>query len=238
MKKSGLFSNYYFFLIFSLGILFLAGCNKEDSNDVNQDKIWTKYSLYYNKNDDVTHAVAQFRFGGPTGTLLELKDSSGAKVTFNGATMPYSVIWSGHELDFPGNVTTGTFKYTNTDGMVYTNSLPSGVADSASFPANFDTIVKSSANTFSWVGNPLAPHESLGFYVGTWTWGKDALFFTNGDNATSLVMGVNAKSNLQLGQATVYLNRTYTNTTINGTEKGGSINYTFQPLNKTVQVIP
>ncbi len=229
---------YLMFISFIVGLGVFTSCNKEDSNDVNQDKIWTEYSLYYNQNDDVTHAVARFRFGGPTGTLLELTDSTNANVTFNGSNMPYSLAWSGHHLQFAGNITTGTFKYTNTDGNVFSNSVPSGVNNTASFPSSFDTIVKSSANTFTWVGPPLGQNESLGLFVGTWTWGKDALFFTNANGATNLVMGVNSKSNLSLGQATVYLNRTYKETNIDGTSKGGSISYTYQPLNATVQVVP
>ena len=217
--------------------LLLTSCAKEDSNDVNQDKIWTEYNLFYNQNNDVTTAVARFRFGGATGTLLELTDSTGASVTFDGTVMPYNAWWGAHVLEFPGNVTTGTFVYTNTNGTQYTNSVPTG-AESVAYPIGFDTIVKSQAETFAWAGTALAAKQSIGIFVGSWTWGDDALFYTDALGATDIVMGVQAKSNLAEGQATVYMDRVVKETTINGTEKGGNIRYTYRPTNVTVQVVP
>ena len=86
-----------------------AGCGtSEDSDDVNQARIYTDYELFYNANEDVTHAIARFRFGGPFGTILELTGSSGAGVTFNGQPLAYSGFWGGHHREYAGNVTGGT----------------------------------------------------------------------------------------------------------------------------------
>ena len=158
-----------------LGCIVVISCgDSEDSKDVNQDKIYTDYEVFYNANDDVTHAIARFRFGNPLGTILELKESSGASVTFEGDTLSYSKIWGGHHKEYAGNVTSGTFIYTNADGDVFTNSIPLG--SSAEFPADFTEIDVSSAQTLEWVGLPLAANDQLGIFVGTWTWGDDALF--------------------------------------------------------------
>lgn len=218
-------------------VLLLISCSKEDSADVNQDRIYTEYVLHYNQNDDKTHAVARFRFGNSTGTLLELTDASGAMVKFNGAVMPYSLIWSGHHIEFAGNLTSGTFEYTNTEGTVYTNNIPTG-ADTVAFPTEFDTIIKSQAQTFAWVGSALSPNQSVGMYIGTWAWNKDALFFTNANGASSMVLGVQAKSNLNLGQGNAYLLRKVETTNINGTSRGGVIRYSYRPFDKTITVVP
>jgi len=77
-----------FYLMFGAGLL-MTSCAKEDSSFVNQNKVYCDYELFYNQNEDKTHAVARFRFGGATGTLLELTDSTGASVSFNGETLPY-----------------------------------------------------------------------------------------------------------------------------------------------------
>ncbi|MBD3638096.1 MAG: hypothetical protein HUJ25_12155 [Crocinitomicaceae bacterium] len=225
-----------FYLMIGAGML-LVSCAKEDSNDVNQDKIWTEYELFYNQNDDKTHAIARFRFGGPTGTLLELSDSTGASVTFDGTVMPYNSWWGAHHLEFAGNVTTGTFLYTNTNGTQYTNSVPSG-AESVAFPIGFDTIVKSQSETFAWAGTAIAANQHIALFVGSWTWGDDALFYTDALGATNLVMGVNAKSNLALGTATVYMDRVVKNASINGTPEGGIIRYKYRPTNAQVEVVP
>ena len=203
-------------LSFTAGLLATAmvSCDKEDSADVNQDKIYCEYNLFYNANEDKTHAIARFRFGGPTGTLLELTDSTGAGVTYNGDVLPYDVWWSAHHKEYAGDQTgtPGAFVYTNTEGTVYTNTPPAG--NSIAFEAGFDTINKSVAENLTWVGDPLAADEQVSVFVGSWTWGDDALFFTDSDGATEIVMGVTAKSNLALGSSTVYMDRATVSTTI------------------------
>ncbi|NJK82485.1 MAG: hypothetical protein HC912_00355 [Saprospiraceae bacterium] len=52
--------------------LFYA-CEVEDSAEVNQDRIYADYEVFYNSNTDKTWVIARFRFGGVIGTPLELK---------------------------------------------------------------------------------------------------------------------------------------------------------------------
>lgn len=227
--------NLFFTLLVLLSSLAIFNsCAKEPSEDVNQDKIYTAYELFYNANTDKTVAVARFRFGGATGTLLEL--SSTANVTFNGDVLTYNGFYSGHVKEYAGMITSGTFKYTDTDGNVYTN--PALAMDTAGYESGFDTIVKSQANTFTWTGNALAAGESIGLFVGSWTWGQDALFYQAQDGATNLIMGVNQMSNLAEGSSTVYMDRTNLSTSIDGTLRGGTIKSTYRPANVQVVVVP
>ncbi len=226
--------------ILFLGILTLSlplaftSCQKEDSSDVNQDKIYTVYELFYNANTDKTVAIARFRFGTPTGTLLEVTDP--AAITFNGDALPYSLAYSGHAKEYAGLVTSGTFEYTNTEGTVFTNSTPT--MTTFDYPAGFDTIVKSQANTLAWTGDPLSANERANFFIGTWTWGQDALFFATGDGATDIVMGINQLSNLAEGTSTGYLDRVNEVAISQGTSEGGLIRTRYRPTNVTLQVEP
>lgn len=226
-------ASIYFFALFSMAVLF-GSCAKENSEDVNQDKIYTAYELFYNANSDKTVAVARFRFGGATGTILELSD--GANVTFNGDLMSYNPWYSGHTKEYAGMITSGSFVYTDTDGSTFTNAAMS--MDTAGYENGFDTIVKSQANTFTWTGNPLAAGESIGLFVGSWTWGQDALFYQDQDAATNLIMGVNQMANLAEGTSTVYMDRTNLSTSIDGTSEGGTIKSTYRPVNVQVVVVP
>jgi len=219
-------------LLTSIGWLFTS-CQPEDSGDVNQARIWTDYEVFYNSNEDKTHAVARFRFGNPAGTLLELKDP--ASVTFNGQQMAYDLAYTGHHLEFAGKVNGGTFVYTNTEGTVYTNTV--APFDSISFPAGINTISKSQAYTLTWVGNPLAANETVGIFIGTWTWGQDALFSQSADGATNLVMGTNAMSNLALGQATMYMDRWTQDDATEKPDAGGIVVGKYRAPNATVHVV-
>ncbi len=222
-----------FFALLSLPTL-LTSCQKEDSSDVNQDKIYTEYELFYNQNTDKTVAIARLRFGSPTGTLLEATAPAG--VTFNGDDLPYNVVYSGHAKEYAGMVTSGTFAYTNTEGTVFTNATPA--MTTLSHPAGFDTIVKSQANTYTWVGNPLGADERVNLFVGTWTWGQDALFFAYTNGATNIVMGINQLANLAEGGSTLYVDRVHEIAISEGTSEGGVIRTRYRPTNVQVQIVP
>ena len=214
--------------------LILASCAKENSSDVNQDKIYTDYELFYDHNTDKTMVLARFRFGGPTGTILEL--DSGANVKFNNETLPYNALLTGHYKEYAGRIVNGTFVYTNQSNHVFTNSVP--LYDSIAFAGGFDTIVKGSANTLTWAGTPLAANQLVGVFVGRWTWGQDALYLQDGDGSTNLVMGTGQLSGVPVGPAVCYMDR-YTEVDVaEGTSKGGRIRGKYRALNRTVQVVP
>ncbi|MBN9294120.1 MAG: hypothetical protein J0G96_09095 [Flavobacteriia bacterium] len=224
-----------FYLMMGALAILTSACTKEDSSDVNQNKIYCDYELFYNANEDKTHVVARFRFGGLTGTILELTDSSGASVKFNGDILPYNHLYTGHHKEYAGQLTTGTFVYTNTAGNVFTNTVPSGAT--IAFPSDLDTIRKSIANTVTWVGPALSANEYAGIYIGTPAWGKDALFFNSDLGGTNIVMGVSQKANLTLGNATLVMDRKTTVNVTEGTEKGGQIRYRYRCPNKAVVIV-
>lgn len=212
----------------------LFSCEKENSEDVNQDKIYADYELFYNKNDDKTIVIARFKFGGPTGTNLEL--TSGAAVTFNGDPLTYNAFYVGHYKEYAGKISSGTFVYTDVDNNQYTNATPA--MDTIAFQPGFDTIVKSQANTLTWIGSPLSANQSVGVFIGSWTWGQDALYYQNQSGATNIIMGVNSLSALALGSSTVYMDRSNETNVAQGTSEGGKIRSKYRASNKVVQVVP
>jgi len=224
------------FIALILASLIIAACGEgEDSSDANQDTIYTDYELFYNANEDKTHAIARFRFGNAFGTILELSQASGASVTFNGDLLAYSSLWGGHHKDYPGNVTSGTFVYVDTEGSSYTNSVPLG--SSIAFASGFNVINKSSSQTFRWAGTPLVANDQVGIFVGTWAWTDDALFWTDADGATGIVFGVNQMQNLALGTAVVYMDRWNAVNVSQGTSEGGRIRYKYRAKNAVVTVV-
>ncbi len=222
-------------LLITIGLLGFTACDKEDSSDVNQNKIYSDYELFYNQNEDKTHAVARFRFGGPTGTLLELTDSTGAFVSFNGDVLAYNPWYGGHHKEYAGQLDSGVFVYSNVEGTTYTNSVPMG--EPIAFPAEFDTITKSVAQTVVWDGSALSANQRVGIFVGSWTWGEDASFVNAADGATEIVMGVTQLADLALGTSTVYMGRSTAKDIEEGTPEGGRIRYKYRCTNATVQVI-
>lgn len=221
-------------LIFTFGLFAsLYSCNVEDSGDVNQDKIWTRYELFYNANDDKTTAVARFRFGGPTGTLLQLNED--ASVTFNGQELAFNNFYFGHAMDFAGFVDSGTFVYQDLDQLSFSNTV--FPYDTIAFPVGFDTIINSQANTIVWDGNPLAPNEIVGVFVGSWAWGDDALYVQTADNATDIVLGASQLGQVPVGNATVFMDRSTEVAATEATSEGGLVVGKYRAENRQVQIV-
>ncbi len=223
----------YAAIILLLSTAFLTGCNLEDSGDVNQDKIWVRYELYYDANNDVTTAIARFRFGSSTGTLLELNEN--ASVTFNDEALTFNKGYFGNVREFAGRIDSGTFVYNDLDGFAFTNMAAS--YDSIAFPEGFDTISKTQANTLTWDGIPLNANETVGLFIGNWEWDGDALYTQSADSATSIDLSTDQLSSVSIGTPILFMERWTLVPVTEGTSKGGSIIGKYKAENKFIQVV-
>jgi len=219
-------------LLFSL-VLFVSACTKDKSSNVNQDRIYQDLQVTYDVNTDKTSILAQFKFGGATGTFLEL--DSGAMVRFNGDLLPFNQLLYGHYKEYAGRIDTGAFVYTNVDGKVFTNAIP--LVDTIAFPATLDTIRKSSAYDLKWEGSVLKPDETVGLFIGSGAWGKNALYLQDADGASNLVLGTGQLTNLPIGASTLYMERSITKNLSEKTSVGGKIASKYRAKNKSVQIV-
>ena len=217
------------------GVLLMGSCHKKKLIDKSQNEIYCDYQLFYDQNEDKTHAVARFRMGGEMGSLIELVDSTNASVLFNGDKLPYDVWYGGHHKAYLGQIKEGVFVYTNTNGTVYKNTVPSGSI--VSFPDDFDTIKKGVNQSLLWEGDVLEENEKVSLFVGTWTWGECAEYYADeiGDNNIALKAG--QIESLSTGVSTLFLDRTKSVDITQGTIYGGTISYKYRCTNKDVEVV-
>lgn len=214
-----------------LGVSQLASCAKENSEDVNQDRIYAEYELYYDANTDKTYASAIFRFGNATGTQLQLTEPSNVK--FNNDVIPFDPVFSYYRKEYSGNITSGTFVFTNTEAATFTNAVtnPRTIA----FPV-IDTIHNSNSYTLTWIGDSVVANER----VDLWLDGpqqNNAEFFTQYTlNTHNLVLAANQLQNLGLGSTTCSLERIWETTAPGVTSAGGKIRAKYKADNITIQV--
>lgn len=145
---------------FLLSLIGLSACHREDSEDANQDRIYTLYELMYDANEDETTIRATFRLGGPLDSKLTL--SEGSSVTFNGEEMSLNGFYAYYQTKLTGEVLEGTFVFTDLNGTSYTNDISISSID---FPADMPDIVKSEAYTFDWIGNTVQDNEEVTFSI-------------------------------------------------------------------------
>lgn len=204
------------FLIVVCTTLF-SSCAKEVSENVAQDSIYTVYELFFNKNTDITTARATFRFGGPSGTLLDLTDP--ANCTFNGDELLYNKILGSHNKDYAGFVSSGTFKYLDLDDNTLTNTTP--IIETIDFPTK-DTIKADNPCLFMWIGSPLGKDESVSLIIDGTEQNNFELFGTVVEGATEIALSSEKLKRLGHGVATCTLTREYNKFSIDeGTSKGG-----------------
>ena len=96
------------------------------------------------------------------------------------------------------------------------------------FQDQLDSISKSLSIDLNWVGSPLSENQRTAIFIGSWTWGQDALFLENGEGANSIVLDKGGLNNLPLGNSTIFMERTTAKDIDQGTNEGGRIKSLLQ----------
>ncbi len=204
------------FLTLVVMSLFWA-CAKEESQNVNQDSIYTIYELFYKKSDDKTTARSIFRFGGVGGTLLDLNEP--AVSTFNGDELLYNQLSGFHVKEYSGLISSGTFVYKDLDNNTFTNET------STIDPIRFlpiDTISSGAAYTFEWDGNPIGDDETVSLTINGTQQNNVEIFLSVTQGASQIILEANRLQNLGIGNATCELSRINNQSSVDeGTSTGG-----------------
>jgi len=227
--KTKLLSRYLLLALYS-GILLFTSCKKEDSDDVNQDKIYAEYELFYDQNQDKTYASAVFKFSNALGTNLQL--TSPSEVRFGTDVIPFDAAFAYYRKEYSGKINSGTFKFTDTEGTAYTNTVY--LADTLANPA-IDSISKSVSYTYTWLGSSVAANNTVGLTLSNVASPLNAKYFlqyTTGAN--NLVLGAADLNYLPNGPTTCHLERTIETVAPSVTSAGGKIRGKYKAWNRTV----
>ncbi|HOY38194.1 MAG: hypothetical protein KBB11_01785 [Bacteroidales bacterium] len=226
--KSKIF--FFFVIVISAG-MFFTSCETEDSTDVNQDRIYAYYELFYSADQDVTFARASFRFGGITGTLLEL--TSPAYVKFNDNYMTYKPALAYYEASFPGLVAEGDFTYYDLDSNIFVNHA---VMHAIDLEETLDTIVRGHVYELSFTGDSLRWNEIATAFINS-SLGTDLQTFLQSELLSkSIIMPSERTLSMTQGVNTVYVKRNYTNQVEEATTVGAEIHSIWQSHSRQVYV--
>ncbi len=225
MKKTKLLKSV---IIAGIAILCYS-CEREDSADVNQDRIHTTYELFYNANEDKTYAIAVFRFGSATGSLLELSDPSIVK--FNDDVLTFKSVFAYYERDYAGFIESGTFTWTDTEGNTFSNTVSIKTID---FPPGLDTIPRNAAFELFWVGDSLSQHHSVVVTANSVLEGDLQVFTQSNIHSKSIILKLNKLQQLGQGTGTLWMDRNYKPPITEKTGAGGNLVGRYRPINKEI----
>jgi hypothetical protein len=210
----------------------LTSCEKADSGDVNQDKIYSEYELFYDKNLDKTYASAIFKFNSITGTQLQLTAPS--EIKFNGDAIPYDPVFAYYRKEYAGQINSGTFTFKDKNGVAYVNTVT--IAAAISNPV-IDTIKRTGAYTYTWLGDSCKNNELIGLTIGNNINPLNfQVFLQNTLNSKNLVLSLAQLNQLPIGSSYCLLDRQVETTAQNITSAGGKIRGKYRGLNKNIYI--
>lgn len=221
------------FLFVALGsVLMLTSCNKEDSDSVDQDKIYASYVLEYNSNQDVTYARSNFHFSNAFGTKLELVPP--AEITVDGDVIPFKQALAYYEKEYNGVKSSGNFKYVDVDENEFNNTVT--MVPSIDFDGTLDTISRSSNYMLTWVGDPVQAGEVVTVTINGSGEGDAQVFTQAGVGATDINLTQDQLGNLGLEDATFFIRRAKNVAAQEVTSAGGNVISRYDGQTMTVYV--
>jgi len=211
-------TNIFLILIAFSTMLFISNCQRETSDNVNQDKIWAEYTLHYDANKDITYARAVFKFSNATGTLLELKTP--AEVRFEGELLSFKPALAYYEKQISGYTNQGIFQYIDLDNDTFKNQVT--ILSPVGFPADLDTLPVTAAYEMFWTGDSLAANEAITVFIKGTKQNDLQTIITNNQYAKSIIFPLNQLQKLGTGAGLMTMNREFRTILENGTSAGGN----------------
>lgn len=223
-----------------LGVLLTPGACQmaEQSVNVNQSRIWTDYELHYDANTDLTTARASFRFGSALGTPLDLTAPS--EVRFDGELLARQVqMGTGivtYERTFAGEVSSGTFRFEDTEGEVYSNGA---TLRPVAFPASVGPIDNDGSYAFDWVGAALGSDEQVDVTLWRLVPGSASLglFPQTQDGARGVVMDAVQLRHVSPGDVALKMERRWRGAPGRAPDAGGRLTVRWTTTDRVVAVV-
>ena len=196
-----------------------ASCEREDSADVNQDRIYTIYNLVYEADQDVTYARTWFRFGSATGTLLELTKPS--YISFNDQNLSFMNALAFYEKKMTGIIDEGSFYWEDYEGVGFENSVS---IKEIAFPRAVTEINGDSSFELVWEGQELGFDEYVAVAINGDFEGDATIHFEKGMGSTSITIPKTSLEQLPKNKlATFWLELGYSPFLQQETSAGGEI---------------
>lgn len=218
-----------FFALLFISLFFLLSCNK-DTSKIDQDKIFQSYEMTYDEDNGQTSFYASFHKENAEGKVLPLGKNS--TITINGE--PMNRLKKTYGKTFEGQLTSGTFVFTDEDGKTYTNTI----MPAQPISNGTQTHVNSGVNTYwHFDGAPIGSGEAVTVYIYSYAdEGGSSVSKSTEAGATSVLLRVADMSTLVSGQGILSIKRSVTFTNGNWTNAGGKKVSNYIPTTQQITI--
>jgi hypothetical protein len=213
-------------------ILFFTSCQREESINIDQNRIYTEYSFMYDAERGQSIMEASFRLDNNGGKRIEL--SYPARVAFDGENMGYRMTFGNYQLKRTGSITNGSFVYTDLDGINYENSISS--IRSIELPFGLTRINRNGNFFLPWTGDALQPGEIITVIIDPQGEGSNRSFTTSSTGTTHIVLDEFKLKQIEPGFAKIEIIRERSHSITSTPLSGGRMELKYKSREVNVEI--
>ncbi len=216
-----------------VSVLFFTACKKENSINIDQNRIYSNYTIEYDQHSNQTSVKATFRVDHNSGKKIELTYPS--RVGFDGESMSYRKIMGQYDFKRSGNAMNRPITYYDIDGKEFSNSGQniSGI----DIPIGLNGISKGGNFFLPWNGGPIALGESVIVTISGGSQSGSKTFTVNSVGANYIILDQFKLQNLVAGTATIQIKREVSNSLMQSNLAGGRITSTYKGRKITINIL-
>lgn len=204
-----------------MAVLFFTACKREESINIDQNRIYSNYSYEYNADNNRSTMTAVYRMDNSGGRKIEL--TYPARVDFNGEGLSWRGGIGSYQLTTNGLASAGVFNYNDLDENTYSNSVAS--LTPTELPFGITSISRSGNFFLPWDGPALAAGETVRIRI---TAGTTRTFTTSMSGATHIILNQNQLAGLTPGNGTIQLERESYGNLTSSNLSGGRLTSTYK----------
>jgi len=211
------------FQILSIGLIFFSSCKREDSVNIDQQRIYVNYEYVYNSQNMQSTATATFRLDNSKGTKIEL--TYPARIDFNGEGMSYRNSSGSYQVSTSANTIGGLFKYNDLEEGVYSNTT--APLTYIELPYAITSISRNGNFFLPWEGSALQAGESISVTISGGSQTSSTSWTINTVGETYIILDQNKLNNLVQGNAEIQIKRELVTGIQQSTLAGGRMTSTY-----------
>ncbi|NRA11298.1 MAG: hypothetical protein HRT57_05010 [Crocinitomicaceae bacterium] len=191
------------FLIIAMAVLFLPSCKREESVNIDQNRIYSSYDYTYDANANKSSMTATFRLDNSGGQKIELSYPS--RVSYNGEGLAWKNAMGYYSLNRSGNLNGGSFSFIDTESNEFQNQVSN--LNSVEIPFGMNSISKSGNFFLPWNGVPLVSGETIKVTISGGDQTLSKTFTVTAEGTSHVILDQYKLAGLAVGTANIQIER-------------------------------
>lgn len=216
-----------------MSILFFTSCERQESVNVDQNRIYSDLNYTYNANSSASTITATFRLDNSSGDKLELTYPS--RITFNGEGLAWKNGMGHYSMNRNGSLGSGTFVFYDISGKEFSNSVSN--LNSIEIPFGMNVISKSGNFFLPWNGVPLVAGETIKVTISDGDQSGSKVWTITSAGSGHIILDQYKLNQLMVGSANIQIEREVSSSLTHSNLAGGRLNTSYLGRKIAINII-